>query len=187
MVRVVVTKPHPVKMVAKRHTVKAAPKKATSPLKRAKVTKQVKGTKTKLVQKAKATTVPKVTLKVIAKKRAAPAPALTKEEKEQQKLERERLREERNKIKEERAKIRAEKEALKQEKLRMWELVPTTSVPQIKTNPFLTKSTGKDLINPTSNSSIFCNNRSVLQAAIQRDSKKLKALLADYANISNPF
>ena len=106
-----------------------------------------------------AKTAPKITKKVISK---TAVPTSTKEEKERQKLEREKMREERNKIKEERARIRAEKERLKQEKLRMWELVPNNAVPLIKTNPFLTKSTDASWKNPTSNCSIFSNNRSVI-------------------------
>lgn len=129
-----------------------------------------------------AVAVPRVTKKVI--KKAAP---LSKEEKEQLKLEREKVREERNRIKEERARIRAEKERVKQEKLRMWELVPTTSVTQIKTNPLLTKVPSARLSNPNADCCIFCNNRAVMQAAVYKDLGALKTLLADYANISNPL
>ena len=136
----------------------------------------------KPVKVAAKAVVARITKKVIAKKSAAP---LSKEEKEQLKLEREKVREERLKIKEERARIRAEKEELKQEKLRMWELVPTTSVSAIKTNPFLTKAVKRE--NPTQNCCLFCNNRSVLQAAIYKDYGALKAYLADHGNINNPF
>ena len=61
MAKAIVTRPPTVKLVAKRHQVKRAPK-ASAPVKRATVTKQVKGIKTKKVaQKAKPTTVPRVT------------------------------------------------------------------------------------------------------------------------------
>lgn len=113
--------------------------------------------------------------------------ALTLEEKAALKAEREILKAERLKIKEEKARIKAEKDRLKQEKLRMWELNPTNAVPVIRSNPYFAKSAGNAIKNPTKGCCLFCNNREVIQAAAHKDTKALKALLADTANISNPF
>ena len=97
------------------------------------------------------------------------------------------MKAERLKIREEKARIKAEKDRLKQEKLRMWELVPTTAVHAIKTNPYFVKAGSAARQNPIKGCCLFCSNREVIQAATHKDTKALKALLADTANISNPF
>ena len=69
----------------------------------------------------------------------APKPILLDEEKQRIKDEREAKKAERLRLQEEKAKIRAEKERIKQEKIKMWELIPTKSIPEIKKNPYHTK------------------------------------------------
>ena len=68
----------------------------------------------------------------------------------------------------------------------MWELVPNTKVPEIKVNPLLAKSATSPKV-ATSDCCLFINNRKCIAAAVSKDPKAIKELLADTASISNPF